>query len=457
MWAIKCKSIVLMVGVFIFTVFLGNIAWGTEIVQPEKANINWRQCEGQTLTILDMAYFAGPILTEFEDEFEELTGIKINHILMDEDKVRLKRTEDCMAGAGRYDIYALGLTIIPQYYEARWVENLRPFIENPSLTDPAFFDYEGIAPGLRNGQVYGDGYVCAIPNMFCGTHLYYRTDILSEAGMYVANNWDDFINVYMPKLKNFLDANGYNMAAFGTRGKKGPGANTAFASAVHRDYGGEWFDENGKPIFNSPEGVKALEVYAALHDPERGAPIGGEGIGMYEIIQMFYLGQVASAWTAGSLQDTYNDPTTSTIVGKWDGAPLPWGPANWTSLQWTWAYGMSKFSKKKEAAWLYIQWATSPATMSKWGSRCPPPRINLLRTEPWMKMRQECPGFISATEWALYFGMPDCQPLIPEFPEWGEYYGTAVSNVIAGRQKPQEALDWAVQEVTKAVGYVEKD
>jgi len=449
----KSRRMWFLIGIILLVMSFGFCVSAVEVMQPEDASIDWQQCAGQEINILDIAHSTSMILEPMIPQFEKLTGIKVNHLMMDENKMRVKRTEDLLAGAGRYDIHQIGLTIVPQYYKAKWLEDLTPFIGDASLTDPEFFDYEGIGKPLRDGQIFND-YICAIPNMFCGVYPHYRTDILAEAGMWFPQEWEDVPSLYMPKLKTFM-SNTYKIPAFVTRGKKGAGANTAYASMLHRDWGGEWFDEKGKPIFNSPEGVAALECYADCMDPANGAPIGGEGLGMYEIRQMFYLGQVASILTSGDLVGMFDDPTTSNIVGKWDATIAPRGPVKRTCLLWTWAYGMSSHSKKKDAAWLFIQWATSPATMLQWGAQVPPPRLSLWESEEFRKIREIHPGWVDAERWALLFGMPDCQPLIPEFPEWGEYYGIAIANVIAGRQTAQEALDLACKQVAKVVGYSE--
>ena len=43
---------------------------------------------------------------------------------------------------------------------------------------------------------------------------------------------------------------------------------------------------------------------------------------------------------------------------------IPVGPGGKTySGLWTWALGISKATKNKEAAWLFVQWATAPRTL----------------------------------------------------------------------------------------------
>ena len=57
---------------------------------------------------------------------------------------------------------------------------------------------------------------------------------------------------------------------------------------------------------------------------------------------------------------SYENPAKSKVVGKVGYTLLPAGPDNYHfSGLWTWALGISKNAPNKEAAWLFIEWATS--------------------------------------------------------------------------------------------------
>ena len=60
----------------------------------------------------------------------------------------------------------------------------------------------------------------------------------------------------------------------------------------------------------------------------------------------------------------YEDPKKSKVAGKVGYALIPAGPGGKTySGLWTWALGISKATKNKEAAWLFVQWATAQRTL----------------------------------------------------------------------------------------------
>lgn len=60
----------------------------------------------------------------------------------------------------------------------------------------------------------------------------------------------------------------------------------------------------------------------------------------------------------------YEDPAKSKVAGKVGYALVPAGPGgkSYAGL-WTWALGINKATKNKEAAWLFVEWATSQRTL----------------------------------------------------------------------------------------------
>ena len=55
-----------------------------------------------------------------------------------------------------------------------------------------------------------------------------------------------------------------------------------------------------------------------------------------------------------------NDPKTSRVTERWAMAPVPRGPAGQFPGIYAHAHAIAADSKKKEAAWLFVQWCTSP-------------------------------------------------------------------------------------------------
>ena len=61
---------------------------------------------------------------------------------------------------------------------------------------------------------------------------------------------------------------------------------------------------------------------------------------------------------------SYEDPKKSKVAGKVGYALIPVGPGGkpYSGL-FTWALGINKATKNKEAAWLFVEWATAQRTL----------------------------------------------------------------------------------------------
>ena len=84
----------------------------------------------------------------------------------------------------------------------------------------------------------------------------------------------------------------------------------------------------------------------------------------YDAMEAFTAGQAGMIVDADFFAANYEDPKKSKVAGKVGYALIPAGPGGkpYSGL-WTWALGISKATKNKEAAWLFVQWATAPRTL----------------------------------------------------------------------------------------------
>lgn len=79
----------------------------------------------------------------------------------------------------------------------------------------------------------------------------------------------------------------------------------------------------------------------------------------YDAMEAFTAGQAGMIADADFFAQNYEDPSKSKVAY----ALLPAGPGDkpYAGL-WTWALGINKSTKNKDAAWLFVQWATSQRT-----------------------------------------------------------------------------------------------
>jgi multiple sugar transport system substrate-binding protein len=392
----------------------------------QAAQIDWRQFAGSQLTVLGDAQGAFQSLQPLLPAFEQLTGIKVGLILIQQEDMRKKLRTDLTSGGGIYDVVPEGITDLGEAKQAGWLEPLEPYLANRSITDPAWFNYADFsAKVISLCQV--DGQLLSLPFDFSAPVFFYRKDLFEKYKIAVPDTYEDVVAM-KHKLQAALDADGVKgIDAFTTRTTVGAGDNTWTVIPTIRAYGGEMFDAQWRPTFNSPQAVQALNVYRDMVTGY-GSPAESRTQHFVEQRQLFRDGKLASGIFASHIFAYLNDPEHSQIVGKWDAAPPPQGPAGRFTSPWAWAFAMNAQSKNKQAAWLFMQWAASKETAQLLGAGVGPARQSVWTPEYAAKLN--APGLATAYQWIFASGVNSpFQMGVAEFPEAGLVASKAFSEI----------------------------
>lgn len=131
-----------------------------ELAPYLQAKINWRQAEGETITVavIPASYFEN--LITLAPQFEALTGVKLRFEKVPPGQIRQKSILDLTSKTGTYATSATDPMYYPLYAANKWVEPLDRYLGDPKLTDPAWFAYEDILKAWReaasvDGKPYG--------------------------------------------------------------------------------------------------------------------------------------------------------------------------------------------------------------------------------------------------------------------------------------------------------------
>jgi len=436
-----------------------------------NANINWRQVaekapeEGVTLYVAMVKHPFTESLLPLIPSFEELTGIKVLYDILPQDEYWPKVTIDMSSGAGLIDVFMTGPELNWQYIPPGWIVALDEYIGNAQLTDPEWYDFgDFYSPAIDANRwdgetlgrgAYGEGPLYAIPVTYEIMSLTYRTDLFEEAGIVVdedwPHTWQDILDA-AKKLTKDTDNDGeidqYGIIA---RGSKTWASMFGGYSNIFYSYGAKDFDENMKPIVNSQRGIEATELWVELM--QSCAPPGVTDLQWFQVKQAFASGVGAMSidceWFAAA---TYENQDVSNVAGKLSYALTPPGPDGYRFEDlWFWSLGMNAASYHKDAAWLFIQWATSNPVMLK----------STLQYENWNPPRKsvwENPDVVALTEkWANYRAVVEenrkyCKvphAVNPQvFAVIDEWWGN-VQSAILGQATAKEALDSAAEEMYK--------
>ena len=136
-----------------------------------------------------------------------------------------------------------------------------------------------------------------------------------------------------------------------------------FHKTMLQSYGVQMINDAGELGICSDASVQATDDFVTLI--QTASPEGAGSFTWYEALQGFSSGQYAMSLNEADLfAPVYEDPEQSTITDDVAYAPTPLGPEGERAAgAWIWSMSMNAASDNKDAAWLFLEWATSPDTM----------------------------------------------------------------------------------------------
>ncbi len=426
-----------------------------DLAAYRSAKINWKQAEGESITVavIPASYFEN--LISLQPQFETLTGIKLRFEKVPPGQIRQKAMLDLSSKTATYATHAADPMYYPLYVANKWAEPLDKYLNDASLTDPAWFRFDDIIKAWRDADSV-DGKPYGIPFDGEVTVQVYRKDLYEAKGLKPADTYEQL--VANAKALNDPANRTYGLAL---RGFSGAGQNMYIYPSLFRGFGGSWGSGNNI-VVNSPEAVRALTWYVDTLTAY--APPAVRNWNWPDIADAFSQGTVATYIDAHSSAAVINNPEKSKVVGKIAYARWPKGPngKRVTSI-WNWGFPINAAlsEKAKRATWLFIQWAASAETQARtsWKFAGPAKRSGINRMSLWRSadfaaaMKGAGDNFIPAALESLEHDTDvDWRPRVPQWPAIGETMATAIQAALVGQKKPKEALDEAqarIQQILK--------
>ncbi|RYF68533.1 MAG: sugar ABC transporter substrate-binding protein, partial [Comamonadaceae bacterium] len=427
-------------------------AQDADLAPYRSAKINWRQAEGETLSVavIPASYFDS--LGSLLPQFEALTGIKVRVEKVPPGQIRQKATLDLSSRTATYATHAADPMYYPLYVANKWVEPLDKYLNDPSLTDPAWFRYDDILKAWRDADSI-DGKPYGIPYDGEVTVQVYRKDLYDAKGLKPATTLDELV----ANAKALTDP-GNRMHGLALRGFAGAGQNMYIYPSLLGGFGGKWFA--GKDLrVNSPEAVRALDWY--VNTLAQYAPPAVRNWNWPDIADAFSQGTLGCYIDAHSSASVLMNPEKSKVVGKVGFARWPKGPNGKcpTSI-WNWSFPINAAlsDKAKKATWLFISWAASAETQARtsWKFAGPAKRSGINRSSLWRSpefadaMKDAGHNFIGAALESLEQDTDvEWRPRVPQWPAIGETMATSIQAALVGQKKSKEALDEAQNRIAQ--------
>ncbi|RYH09305.1 sugar ABC transporter substrate-binding protein [Tropicimonas sp. IMCC6043] len=402
------------------------------------------------------------VMQKLAPQWEEATGNTINWVVLEENVLRQRTTQDIATNGGSFDIIFIGAYEAPIWGANGWLTPLDDF------ADDADYDLEDIFQLVRNG-LSADGHLYAVPLYSETSFTFYRTDLFEKAGIEAPTEQILYDPDFMEMAAKLHDPEN---GIYGTcqRGKAGWGENMAFIGPLANAFGARWFDMDWQPQLDSPEWNAAITYYVDLMTNY--GPPGATANGHNENRALFKDGKCATWVDATSAANDVRNPNTSSVADVTDFFKAPMQvTSNGTGWFWSWALAIPASSQKIDVAKDFLKWGTSKEYFEMVGE-----------TEGWVAVPSgtrasvhDDPRLLEAAPFAATIkeailsvdpANPTKDPVpytgvqfvaIPEFQGIGNYVGQQIAAALAGQSSVEDALansqQFAVREMTKA-GYI---
>jgi len=450
-------GIFLLAGIVVASTAAGVYAGESSLAYYQQAKINWRQFEGQKLTIGLNKHSYTESLLPLIPEFEALTGIKVDYLILPENEYGAKLTADLSQQRGEFTVIMAGAMRNWAYVPPGWMVPLEQFLNDPKLTDKSWYKLEDFFPSLIaanhwNGKVgggTGEGPLWSIPVMSESYVLAYRKDIFDQYKIKVPRTYEEMAEAARLVKKN---AGIDGLVARGT--PNFPTIATGYLSGVKSYTDGKWaeLDEKMNAQFHDPRAVKFTQIWIDMI--RESGPASWANMTWYDGQETFAAGLAGMYPDADMMAATYEDPQKSKVAGKVGYALLPPGPAGTTySGLYTWALGMSSATKNKGAAWLFIQWATSPRTLTNATveyRNYNPTRVSVMNDPRTQKVLGGWGNgtYVKTVQENLKTARIAWVPE-PERPRLGDVWARALHEIYFKRLSAEDAMKRATDEVNK--------
>ena len=375
-----------------------------------------------------------PFVDAFEDKYPDIS-VKIQALTGDV-QVTTKLTA-AVQGGGAPDVVGLDVVDVKKFVEMDALYPLDEFIKEDDIKVDSF------STGMM-GMARVEGKIYGLPWGGDSSVIFYNKDHFREVGLDPENppsSWAEFTEAAR-KLTRDTNGDGetdqYGFAYVPAHSW----VTTFYWLPYFWSNGGEFF-EDGQVALNSEAGVEALTFLVDLYRKYDAVPssvIGPDA----DALRLFKMGRVSMKFEGPSDIPTMENDVPDLDLGVMT-HPTPDGePADHNFCGGDIGVIM-KSSNKKEAAWKFVKYITSPEGQMLWTEGAyVPTREELLETEYY----QTHPARRTALKALLNSHKP---PVTSHYAKIQTYLRDAFMKASKGQMTPKEALDWATEKSNKLI------
>ncbi len=410
---------------------------------------------GQSIVVLDEVTPLQEAMQRLVPEFTKETGINVEYQLLNHFEVISKGQADMLSGRGAYDAVMVHSPQMGLLLKAGVVRPIDDFLANGNLTSPNLDTADIIQPGWDSlCKFKGDTY-CFL-NWNYNEVYWARKDLLShpeeraafkarygyELGpaktlQQLRDNAEFFTRKKGEKMAGQTLANDfYGIVQEGIKG------GTTFWGVWNnfiRNFGGDIFDDEGRPTVDRKENVEAIKFWASLWNY---APPGQAEYSLIDVPNVMGNGVAAQAIAWSDFVLGVDQPGSSQYAGQfvYAGIPVNADHSGSPSAE-TEPSGLivSKHSKHPEATYLFLQWLIDKRTQKHFiestGVGVP------IRESSWSLetlSKSRLANLYEAMRQSLAHG--EAKPRAPDLYQIQDVLGGILQEIALGRKTAEEGL-----------------
>lgn len=291
-------------------------------------------------------------------EFERETNIGVEFEIVQYGDMHAKLVTQFMNPRSQYDVIEVDNYWAGEFPAAGWLEPLDKYVERDK------FSISDYVPSMLEMVGYYNGKLYMIPMYNYAMCLLYRTDLMSDPKLQKAFEEAYKVKLDVPKtveeyvrLCRFMQKNA-GVAGSAMQAQRGDPIVMEWSNYLF-GCGGEYYDKHWYAAINSPEAVRATELY--IENVKYGAPEGALSFNLDDAFRVMSQGRAFSMISYNWMLPQLNDTSKSKVAGKVAIAPMPGN----VGLNGGWGWAIASNATHKEEAWKFIKWVESPEIAKK--------------------------------------------------------------------------------------------
>lgn len=286
--------------------------------------------------------------------FTNTTSIEVNFKTSQQQFLQNRIISDSQKESEEIDVYMFDIPWLPNLAYNGYLADISGYMNNPEFDKSIFINDSFKYYSEFGGKYYG------VPFLYAPQLLFYRKDLFTDKNLCL-----EFEKKYKTQLKpprTWLEFNA--IAEFFTISLNPDSPveyGTSVASAYQEliipeflirlwSYGGRIFNNSNRVVFNSPESAKAMTAFCKTFEFTDCVSLSHD---VEKTVSDFYEGKTAMMIGFSPYSTEINSRYKSKIVGKIGYDYVP----GRTPILGGWSLGIGPNSKKKDAAFKFINWA----------------------------------------------------------------------------------------------------